>query len=382
MTSVPSAPSGQASPTTDLSPRGAPVRFRFGPFALSPSRRTLHRGDEEVPLIPRYFDLLLLLVERRHEAVDRRRIFDSVWSDVVVSDGALTQAVRTLRRALGDDPREPVYIRTVSRHGYRFVWAQVVEEADGPPGVGAASVGGEEQLADPPPIALGRGLAAAGGAGLLGLGAGLVGGLLLRWAAGWNVPATVSVALGLVGATVGAIGGLGVGLGLAVAEAQGRRWRRLSLPLLGALGGATVGAAAQVLGRWTLEGLFGRSLPPVGGGWEGLAVGGAVGLGFAFSSPPPQGSGLPPSARLRAAAVAGIVTACVCVAVGVCGGRLVGVSLNAMARVFQGSQVGLAPLARRLGEPDLGPLTRAVLGAWEGLLFAVGTVLGFTRRQR
>ncbi|PYQ18150.1 MAG: CadC family transcriptional regulator, partial [Acidobacteria bacterium] len=52
----------------------------------------------------------------------RREILDAVWSDVVVSDGALSQAVRTLRRALGDDPREPVFIRTVSRHGYRFVF--------------------------------------------------------------------------------------------------------------------------------------------------------------------------------------------------------------------------------------------------------------------
>jgi DNA-binding winged helix-turn-helix (wHTH) protein len=337
-----------------------------------------------VPLIPRYFDLLRLLVERRHEAVDRRSIFDCVWSDVVVSDGALTQAVRTLRRALGDDPREPVYIRTVSRHGYRFVWPDVVEEADGPPGSGAPPPANEARAAsaDPPPIALGRGLAAAAGAGLFGLGAGLIGGLLLRWAAGWNVPATVCVTLGLVGGTVGAIGGLGVGLGLAVAESRGRRGRRLALPLLGALGGAAVGFAAQLLGRWTLEGLFGRSLPPVGGGWEGVAIGAAVGLGFAFSAPPPQGSGLPRAARLRAALVTGALAAGVCVAVDAFGGRLVGVSLNAIARVFQGSQVGLAPLARRLGEPDLGPLTRAVLGVWEGFLFAAGTVLGFTRRQR
>jgi hypothetical protein len=43
--------------------------------------------------------------------------------------------------------------------------------------------------------------------------------------------------------------------------------------------------------------------------------------------------------------------------------------------------VGLAPLARLLGEPDIGPLTRAALGAWEGLLFGAFVVLGFTRRR-
>ena len=67
-----------------------------------------------MPLIPRYFDLLLLLVERRREAVHRREIFDRVWGDVIVSDSALSQAVRTIRRTLGDDSREPRFIRTIS----------------------------------------------------------------------------------------------------------------------------------------------------------------------------------------------------------------------------------------------------------------------------
>ena len=104
-------------------------RYRFGEFTLSPTRRSLQRNGREVPLIPRYLDLLLLLVERRYEALHRRAIFDRVWSDVVVSDGALTQAVRTLRRALGDDGGGGVFIRTVSRHGYQFV-CPVTEESD------------------------------------------------------------------------------------------------------------------------------------------------------------------------------------------------------------------------------------------------------------
>ncbi|MGH9314562.1 MAG: winged helix-turn-helix domain-containing protein, partial [Vicinamibacterales bacterium] len=108
----------------------ASSRYRFGEFVVSPRRRQLLRGGHPVPLIPRYLDLLLLFLERRDDAVDRREIFDRVWADVVVSDGALTQAVRTLRRALGDDPREPRYIRTVSRHGYRFVFEEVVVEPD------------------------------------------------------------------------------------------------------------------------------------------------------------------------------------------------------------------------------------------------------------
>ena len=106
------------------------IRYRFSDFTLSPRRRLLLREGREVPLIPRYFDLLVLLVERRHEAVHRRDIFDRVWTDVIVSDSALSQAVRTLRRTLGDDSREPRFIRTVARHGYRFVFADVIEEED------------------------------------------------------------------------------------------------------------------------------------------------------------------------------------------------------------------------------------------------------------
>ena len=105
-------------------------RYRFAEFTLSPRRRTLVRGGRELALIPRYFDLLVFLVERRHEAVHRREIFDRVWSEVVVSDSALSQAVRTLRRTLEDDSREPRFIRTVSRHGYQFVYPDVVVDED------------------------------------------------------------------------------------------------------------------------------------------------------------------------------------------------------------------------------------------------------------
>jgi DNA-binding winged helix-turn-helix (wHTH) protein len=109
------------------------VRFRFGDFTLSPRQRLLLRNGRPVALIPKYFDLLVLLILRRHDAVSKNAIFAEVWSDVVVSDGALAQAVRTLRRTLGDDVREPRFIRTVSRYGYQFVWPNVTEEADDDP---------------------------------------------------------------------------------------------------------------------------------------------------------------------------------------------------------------------------------------------------------
>ena len=113
-------------------------RYRFAEFTLSPVRRSLRRGGGEVPLIPRYLDLLLLLVEKRSVALHRQEIFDRVWADVVVSDGALSQAVRTLRRTLGEDG-DRAFIRTVSRHGYQFVCPVVEEDDDAGEGAPASA---------------------------------------------------------------------------------------------------------------------------------------------------------------------------------------------------------------------------------------------------
>ncbi|HKQ98113.1 MAG TPA: winged helix-turn-helix domain-containing protein, partial [Candidatus Polarisedimenticolia bacterium] len=119
------------SPTSPPPGRTNPaLRFRFETFTVSTGRRLLLDSGREVPLIPRYFDLLVLLLAERHRAVKREEILDAVWRDVIVSDGALSQAVRTLRRALRDTAREPRFIRTVARHGYRFVHDGVVEEVD------------------------------------------------------------------------------------------------------------------------------------------------------------------------------------------------------------------------------------------------------------
>ncbi len=109
-------------------------RYRFGEVVLSPGRRLLLRGGEPVALAPRYLDLLMLLVAERHRVVEREEIHQLVWGGVAVTDGAFTQAVRTVRRALGDDdPREPRFIRTAARHGYQFVFPEVREEDDAAP---------------------------------------------------------------------------------------------------------------------------------------------------------------------------------------------------------------------------------------------------------
>jgi hypothetical protein len=212
---------------------------------------------------------------------------------------------------------------------------------------------------------------------------GLVGGFVLLLAPGSGAPASLPIVLLTVGAVIGGLAAAGVGAGLAVAEALARSFRGPALVLCGGLGGGAIGFLAHVLGGWTFEGVFGQSLSAVGGGVEGLALGAAAGLGYALSTPRPGGGGMA-TPRGRDRLFAGLVTGLCCAAAGIAvtwaGLNLSGASLNLLARAFHGSHVGLAPLARLFGEPDLGPVTRSVLSAYEGLLFGCGVALGLTRR--
>ncbi|MEO5822542.1 MAG: transcriptional regulator [Vicinamibacteraceae bacterium] len=385
------------------------VRYRFSEFTLSPRRRLLVRDGREVPLIPRYFDLLLLLIERRAEAVHRREIFDRAWGDVIVSDSALSQAVRTIRRTLGDDSREPRFIRTVSRHGYQFVFPEVIEEEEdaawpGVPPISAAGVGGGEPridgagLVDPrslaPDTAGGRlrraaTLAAAhwawgaAGGGLAGIAAGGVGGLILAATPGSTAPFAIAPVLAVVGGGCGALGGVGVGAGLACAEAAAAAQRGLALTLAGAVGGGLIGGAVQWLTHWGLAALVGVEVA-VGGGLEGVAIGGAAGLAFAVATRRTEDGSPAPRSRKRWHAAVATAVGCglAGLALTMAGRPLAAGTIQAIADAAEGSRATLAPLGRLIGEPDLGPLSRAILGFGEPAVFGLGLAFGLVRRPR
>jgi Tol biopolymer transport system component/DNA-binding winged helix-turn-helix (wHTH) protein len=96
-------------------------RFAFGDFELDTGRVQLLRGGRPLPLEPKAFAVLRLLVERAPHVVDKAEIFAVVWTDTAVTDNALTRIVAQLRKALGDDARDPRYIVTVSARGYRLL---------------------------------------------------------------------------------------------------------------------------------------------------------------------------------------------------------------------------------------------------------------------
>jgi DNA-binding winged helix-turn-helix (wHTH) protein len=81
----------------------------------------LHVEGVEVWLPPKALALLEYLVGRPSAVVSRAELLAAVWGDSTVTDHSLTEAIRILRRALGDDPRRPRYIQTVHKRGYRLV---------------------------------------------------------------------------------------------------------------------------------------------------------------------------------------------------------------------------------------------------------------------
>src|SRR3954471_9697981 len=93
----------------------------FEGFELDRADRQLRRGGETVELNGRYFDALALLASEPGRLVSKDRFLDEVWRGVPVTDEALTQCIKALRRQLGDDASRPRYIETIPKHGYRFI---------------------------------------------------------------------------------------------------------------------------------------------------------------------------------------------------------------------------------------------------------------------
>jgi len=97
--------------------------WRFGPYKLDASERSLLRNNESLRVTPRLFETLLVLVQNAGHLIDQRSLIRSVWKDAIVEDGNLAHNISVLRKLLGVDSTGHEYIETVPRHGYRFVAA-------------------------------------------------------------------------------------------------------------------------------------------------------------------------------------------------------------------------------------------------------------------
>ena len=104
----------------------------FGEHRLDLGSRQLFRGQAEVHLSPKAFDLLRLLVEKRPQAVSKAELYDHVWPGTFVTDSNLASLIAELRRGLGDRGRPSRFVRTVHGFGYSFC-GQIDGESVAPP---------------------------------------------------------------------------------------------------------------------------------------------------------------------------------------------------------------------------------------------------------
>jgi TolB-like protein/Flp pilus assembly protein TadD len=132
--------------------RPSEVAYTFGSFRLVPAEKQLVRGGEVVPLAPKAFDTLLLLVENQGRLVEKDVFMRRVWPDSFVEEVALAHGISQLRKALREGSEESNFIETVPKRGYRFIAPVKVtagEAAQSPPGVTLAVLPFENLSADP-----------------------------------------------------------------------------------------------------------------------------------------------------------------------------------------------------------------------------------------
>jgi DNA-binding winged helix-turn-helix (wHTH) protein/TolB-like protein/Tfp pilus assembly protein PilF len=95
--------------------------YDFGPFRINVTDRLLQRGADLVPLTPKVFDTLLVLVENCGHVLEKNELIQHLWPDSFVEESSLTQNISLLRRALAEGDADNVYIETIPKRGYRFV---------------------------------------------------------------------------------------------------------------------------------------------------------------------------------------------------------------------------------------------------------------------
>lgn len=105
-------------------------RYSFDNFTLDLEKRVLLRDGDPVPLTPKAFDTLALLVRRSGHVVGKVELLEEIWADAFVEESTIAQNVFTLRRALGQHHADRQFIETVPKHGYRFIAdVQAVDDA-------------------------------------------------------------------------------------------------------------------------------------------------------------------------------------------------------------------------------------------------------------
>ena len=110
-------------PIPELRSDASAARLRFDHFELDEAEARLMCGGQPVALAPKPFAVLCVLARTPQKLVTKNALLDAVWGHRFVTESVLKTAISEVRATLGDDPKRPRYIETVSRRGYRFIGA-------------------------------------------------------------------------------------------------------------------------------------------------------------------------------------------------------------------------------------------------------------------
>lgn len=357
--------------------------YHFDEFLLDIENRQLLRNGEELDLNSRYFDALVLLVQRQGKLVEKDQFFSEVWDGVIVSDAALTQCIKDVRKQLEDKASNPKYIETVPGYGYRFIAPVEICSSEDlkQNGKGDLEKSATEKTSQ---ISSGKTelqkILIEGGAGTLGgISAGVLGGLLygfaLIYAPGEREMGAISMLLVLVGlnSIIGGLGGLGVSFGMVTPQrfiGNNKLWMIAGA----ALGGLFIGELTKLLGVDAFNLLFGSTPSGITGGLEGSILGSAIAMGAILGGGFNAKRSLYP---VMGAAVAGCLGG---VLISFLGGHLMGGSLKLFVQSFGDSKLQLDALGYYFGEIHFGFITQTLLSGIEGFLFGACVVGGIVLR--
>ncbi|WP_156956904.1 winged helix-turn-helix domain-containing protein [Sphingomonas astaxanthinifaciens] len=333
--------------------------MRLGSVVIDPAERRLAVDGTPVTVTARYFDALLLLARHPGQLITKDRFHAEVWQMMPITDEALTQCIRVLRKALGDEAARPRFIETVPRYGYRWIGPADASRPSATP-ERAPSAARPSRFAALCAAGLGGG-AAAGLAG--GLGYGLL-------AASAPPPGTGAISLVLVMTclclVVGLLGGGGIGLGAALGDRLGPG--TLFALLAGtAAGGFVTGTLGRLVGLDAFALLTGTRPAAITGGAEGLVVGLFAGLAAFTALHRPA---VPARTLLGLGAAMGLAAGLI---IALLGGRLMAGSLAGLAALYPDAPLG------GLLSGGLAPPWSLVCAGVEGAVLTAALTLAFRR---
>ena len=126
--------------------------YVFEGYRLDPAKRLLYSPlGEQVPLVPKAFDILLYLVENASRVVEKNELMDAIWPDTAVEENNLTQNISSIRKALGERHKENRFIATIPGRGYKFVAEVTAAGSNDPVQEKRSDPGSPDQARDPRP---------------------------------------------------------------------------------------------------------------------------------------------------------------------------------------------------------------------------------------